>query len=400
MKRAILLMVLRRDGRGLLRGRHEAAAPGRRRARAAEPPPDDFDGRARKVVAQMTLDEKITQLHGLTNKTNHRVVPGLPRLGIPALTVANGPAGAGPAGPGHQGKATALPAPIALAATWDVEAARTHGEIAAEEAGLLGNLLESPDINIARMPHNGRTFEGFGEDPVLAGALAVANIQGIQGRGLIANVKHYAGNNQEANRFHVNDIIDERTLRELYLPAFEASIKEGHCDSLMGAYNKVNGAHCCENDLLLNQVLKGDWGFDGFVTSDFWAVHSTVPTAKNGLDLEMPNDAFFGAALKKAVESGEVPGRCWTRSRPPLPDHDGPGRLGQAARAAPSRPGRGGRPEARGRRRRPAQERRRPAPAQGRGDRFHRPDRPLRRTRHDRRRRQLVGQPDPHRQPR
>jgi beta-glucosidase len=256
----------------------------------------------------MTLDEKIGQLHGLSDNRNHRVVPGFPRLGIPALTVTNGPAGAGPGGPGHEGKATALPAPISLAATWDVEAARINGEVAAGEAAAHGNLLlESPDINIARTPHNGRTFESFGEDPVLAGQIAVANIQGIQGKGVIANVKHYAGNNQEENRFHVDDAIDERTLRELYLLAFEASVKEGHVDSVMAAYNKVNGAFCCENDFLLNQVLKKEWGFDGFVTSDFWAVHSTVPTARNGLDLEMPNGAYFGDRLKKAVESGEVP---------------------------------------------------------------------------------------------
>lgn len=264
--------------------------------------------RARQIVAQMTLDEKIAQLHGIHDKTNYRIVPGLPRLGIPALTVANGPAGLGPAGPGHEGKATALPAPISLAATWDVDAARLNGEIAGSEAAALDNLLlESPDINIARTPHNGRTFEGFGEDPFLAGRLAVANIEGIQSQGVIANVKHYAANNQEQNRHDINEIIDERTLRELYLPAFEAAVKEGRVGSLMGAYNKVNGEYCCENDFLLNQVLKKEWGFDGFVTSDFGAVHSTVPSARAGLDLEMPTGKYFGDALKKAVEAGEIP---------------------------------------------------------------------------------------------
>ena len=262
----------------------------------------DFDARARQIVAQMTLDEKIAQLHGIKDKNNFRVVPGLPRLGIPALTVANGPAGVGPAGPGHQGKATALLAPIALAATWDIDAARTDGELAGSEAAALGNLLlESPDINIARTPHNGRTFEGFGEDPFLAGQLAAPNVQGIQSQGVIANVKHYDANNQEQNRHKVNEIIDERTLREIYLPAFEASVKQGHVGSVMGAYNQVNGEFSCENAFLLNQVLKGDWAFDGFVTSDFGAVHSTVPSARNGLDLEMPTGIYFGDALKKAV---------------------------------------------------------------------------------------------------
>ncbi|MBV9122193.1 MAG: glycoside hydrolase family 3 C-terminal domain-containing protein, partial [Planctomycetes bacterium] len=270
--------------------------------------PADYDARARQIVAQMTLDEKIAQLHGTVDRTHGRVVIGLPRLGIPDLTITNGPAGMGPAGPGHEGKATALPAPIALAATWDVKAARTHGEIAADEAALLGNLLlESPDINIARTPHNGRTFESFGEDPVLSGALAVANIHGVQSRRVLANVKHYTANNQETNRFKVNDDIDERTLRELYLPHFEAAVKEGHVDSVMGAYNKVNGAYCCENEYLLDKVLKGDWKFEGFVTSDFGAVHSTVPTAQHGLDVEMPTGIYWGDALKKAVKSGEVP---------------------------------------------------------------------------------------------
>ncbi len=269
---------------------------------------DPNDARARAVVAQMTLDEKIAQLHGTRDGTHYRVVLGDARLGIPDLPLCNGPAGFGPAGPGHEGKATALPAPIALAATWDVDAARVYGQIAGSESAAYGNvLLEAPDINIARTPHNGRTFESFGEDPFLAGQLSVANILGIQGCGIIANVKHYAANNQEENRHKVNELIDERTLREIYLPAFEASVKEGHVGSLMAAYNKVNGQYCCENDYLLNQVLKKEWGFDGFVTSDFGAVHSTVPSALNGLDVELPTGVYFGDALKKAVTSGQVP---------------------------------------------------------------------------------------------
>jgi beta-glucosidase len=271
-------------------------------------PKKDCDARARKIVAQMTLDEKINQLHGIQNKNNFRIVPGLPRLGIPALPVANGPAGVGPGGPGHEGSATALQAPISLAATWDIEAARSHGQLAGCEAALMGNLLlESPDINIARTPHNGRTFESFGEDPYLAAQLAVANIQGVQNAGVIANVKHFAANNQESNRSKVNDVIDERTLREIYLPAFEASVKQGHVGSVMAAYNQVNGAFCCENCLLLRQVLKDEWGFDGFVFSDFGAVHSALPSIKAGLDLEMPTGIYFGAPLKQAVVAGEVP---------------------------------------------------------------------------------------------
>ncbi len=268
----------------------------------------DFDAQARTIVAQMTLDEKIAQLHGIRNDTAYRIVPGIPRLGIPALTVCNGPVGAGPAGPGHEGKATALPAAISLAAAWDTQAAYSYGKIAGSESVLLGNLLlESPDVNIARTPHGGRTFESFGEDPFLTSRIAVSEIKGIQSCGIIANVKHYAANNQEQNRFKINEIIGERTLREIYLPAFEASVKEGHVGSVMAAYNKVNGTYCCQNDFLLNQVLKHEWKFNGFITSDFGAVHSTIPSAKAGLDLEMPTGIYFGDSLKQAVEAGKIP---------------------------------------------------------------------------------------------
>jgi beta-glucosidase len=274
---------------------------------AAAAPSTDFDARARKIVGQMTLEEKIAQLHGIKDETHYRIVPGLSRLGIPALPLCNGPAGAGPAGPGHEGKATAMPAPISLAATWDTEAARTYGEICGSESADLGNvLLESPDVNIARTPHGGRTFEGFGEDPYLAGQIAVADIQGIQSCGVIANVKHYAANNQEQDRQKINEIIDERTLREIYLPAFEASVKEGRVGSVMAAYNQVNGEFSCQNEFLLSQVLKKEWGFDGFVTSDFGAVHSTVPCAKAGLDLELPTGKYWGDPLKQAVDSGQI----------------------------------------------------------------------------------------------
>ena len=233
---------------------------------------------------------------------------GIPHLGIPDLLVTNGPAGFGPAGPGHQGAATALPAPISLAATWDLDAARGYGAMGAGEAADLGNtFFESPDVNIARTPQNGRTFEAFGEDPFLAGRYSVAEIQGIQAQGIIANVKHFAANDQETNRRLINAQVDERTLREIYLAPFEVSVKEGHVASVMGAYNRLNGAYCCENAPLLNQLLKGEWGFDGFVSSDFGAVHSTIPSALNGLDLEMPGDKYFGGALKAAVQHGQLP---------------------------------------------------------------------------------------------
>ncbi len=268
----------------------------------------DWDARARRLVSQMTLPEKIQELHGIRDRDHYRYVPPVPRLHIPPLRIANGPAGVGPAGDDPQKPATALPAPISLAATWDTAAADRYGVIIGREARDLDyGLLEGPDINIARVPQNGRTFEAFGEDPYLVGRMAVAEIQGIQSRHVIADVKHYVANNQETDRFHIDEIIGERTLREVYLPAFRAAVIEGHAASVMGAYPKVNGVYNCANVPLLDQVLKKEWGFDGFVTSDFGAVHSTVPTAMAGLDLEMPPGIYFGAALEKAVRSGEVP---------------------------------------------------------------------------------------------
>ena len=269
--------------------------------------PADPDTRARHIVARMTLDEKIDQLHGVVTKTENRVVRALPRLGIPAMPMTNGPAGSGRcAGPGHGGPATALPAPISLAATWDPAAAELAGDVAGGETHTLGNsCLESPTVNICRTPRNGRTFEGYGEDPFLSGELVVGNINGLQ-RHVIANVKHFAANNQETNRLKTDTVVDERTLREIYLPAFEAAIVRAHCGSVMAAYNKLNGAFCCENAVLLNDVLKKDWGFDGFVFSDFGAVHSTVGCVTGGLDLEMPTGAYWGKKLKAAVDAGQV----------------------------------------------------------------------------------------------
>ena len=268
----------------------------------------DADARARRIVSQMTLQEKITELHGVGDKVHRRYVPGIPRLGIPPLIVANGPCGVGPGDEPKQLPATALPAPISLAATWDVLLAKDYGVIVGKEAlDLHDTLLEGPDINIARVPQNGRTFEAFGEDPFLVGRLSVAEILGIQSQGEIANVKHYAANNQETDRFHINEIVDERALREIYLPAFEASIKEGHSASIMSAYPQVNGHFCSENDELLKEILKKEWNFQGFITSDFGAVHSTVPTAMATLDLEMPSGKYFGTNLEAAIKSNAVP---------------------------------------------------------------------------------------------
>jgi beta-glucosidase len=292
--------------------------------------------KARALVSQMTLEEKISQVHGGDNgKLIHgvskmtkeqvkeffvamnknpelgriyRIIIGIPRLNIPSMVVTNGPSGVAMGNGLPQLPATALPAPIALAATWDITAAMLYGKTEGVESKILKNgFLEAPCVNIARDPRGGRTFEAYGEDPYLSGKIAVADIEGIQKEGVLANVKHFAANNQETNRFIVNEIIGERTLREIYLPAFEASVKQGHVASLMTAYNKINGPYCSENDLLLNKILRNEWQFDGFLTSDFGAVHSTVPSALYGLDVEMPDNFYFGDSLLAAVKAGKVP---------------------------------------------------------------------------------------------
>jgi len=281
-----------------------AAAP----CSGAQKPAEDAEARARAIVAKMTLEEKIAQVHGIEDGVHFRYVPGLPRLGVPPLRITNGPAGVGHGGLSRQLRATALPAPISLAASWDVDLARRYGMIAGRETRELGSdLLESPDINIIRAPQNGRAFESFSEDPYLVARLAVASIEGTQSVGALANVKHYLANNQEADRRTIDELIGERALREIYMPGFEASVKEANVASLMCAYQKVNGAFNCENGPLLNDVLKKEWHFKGFVISDYGAVHSTVPSALSGLDLEMPVGEYYSSALKTAVEQGAVP---------------------------------------------------------------------------------------------
>jgi beta-glucosidase len=189
-----------------------------------------------------------------------------------------------------------------------VKLARLYGVIIGKESrDLADGLLEGPDINIMRVPQNGRTFEAFGEDPYLVSQMAVNEIEGIQSQHVIAEAKHYDANNQETNRFRINEIIGERALHEIYLPAFKAAVQQAHVGAVMCAYNKVNGVYNCQNKLLLHQILKKDWGFNGFVTSDFGATHSTVRSAMAGLDLEMPTGRYFSSALKTAVQSGRVP---------------------------------------------------------------------------------------------
>src|SRR5581483_4018818 len=231
------------------------------------------------LVAQMTLDEKISQTHTTDKGAGGiaRLVPGIPRLGIPDLRITNGPAGVGTGSVPTQPSATALPAPVALAATFDTALAHRYGLVEGTETLDVGhNLLEAPDVNIVRVPQGGRAFENYGEDPYLAAQLAVANIRGIQRPGLMAEVKHYAANDQETNRKTINEEIDDRTLHEIHLPAFEAAVKRGHVAAVMCAYPSVNGQYMCENQHLLSDVLRDQWGFTGFVQSDAGATHTAV----------------------------------------------------------------------------------------------------------------------------
>lgn len=264
--------------------------------------------RAELLVHAMTLDEKIEQIHMADLKSRPREIPGIERIGIAAFKITNGPAGAGPGDSAVRVPATALPSALALSATWDPKMATLFGSIAGKEVAARGEqLIEAPGVNIVRVPQNGRNFEYFGEDPYLSGQLAISEIEAIQKEGVIAEVKHYAANSQEADRKTVNEIIDERTLREIYLPAFEASVKQSNVAAVMCAYPSVNGQFDCENVHLLKDILRGEWKFQGFVQSDYTATHSTVPAALAGLDLEMKHDSFYDADMKAAVVSGKLP---------------------------------------------------------------------------------------------
>ncbi|MDP3786074.1 MAG: glycoside hydrolase family 3 C-terminal domain-containing protein [Candidatus Omnitrophota bacterium] len=248
------------------------------------------------LISQMTLEEKVKLLAGKEMDT----FP-IDRLGIPALKMTDGPVGM------RFGHATAFPSSVSMAASWDTDLLKKIGWALAREAKGKGrDMLLGPCINIHRVPMGGRNFESFGEDPYLAGRMSVAYIKGVQDEKVIATVKHYAVNNQEWERGSINVIVDERTLREIYLPAFEASIKEGGAWSIMAAYNKVNGFHCTENNHLVNEILKNEWGFKGFMVSDWGATHSTVNCANYGLDVEMPGIEFFNQKLVAAVKNGEV----------------------------------------------------------------------------------------------
>ncbi len=249
------------------------------------------------LISQMTLQEKIDLLGGTGFATK-----AIPRLGIPELKMTDGPLGV------RWNEATAFPSAAAMAASWNPELLYQIGVKLAEETKAKGrNMLLGPCINIVRVPHGGRNFETFGEDPYLTSRLAVAYIQGVQSQQVAACVKHYACNNQENERMTISAEVDERTLREIYLPGFHAAVTEAKSRAVMAAYNKVNGFYCTENDFLQNRILKGEWGFDGLIVSDWGATHHTIEPALNGLDLEMPTGQFFNEDLLEAVQLNKIP---------------------------------------------------------------------------------------------
>jgi beta-glucosidase len=257
------------------------------------------DERAALLLAQMTLEEKMVMVHGKSNDA-YAMAP-IARLGMPALAMTDGPAGI------NEGQATSLPAPIGLAATWDLGAAEQYGELLGSEAQATGhNVFLAPCLDLARVPVYGRLFEAFGEDPILTGQMAVRSIQSVQHHHIVATAKHYNVNTQDENRFEVDAQLDERTLQEIYTLPFAMAVQDGHAGAAMGAFNKVNGVYCCENRHLLTEILKQQVGFTGWVMSDYEATHSTVEAANAGLDQEMPSAKFFGDQLLEAVQTGQV----------------------------------------------------------------------------------------------
>ena len=277
------------------------------------------DARADMVLKEMTLDEKIQMLHGLgwqammgtiESGPGTRAIsalgfiPGVPRLGIPDLQMSDCVEGI--SGAGVKGRyTTALPSAEAMAAGWDPALSYETGTMIGKEMRALGfNMSLGSGINMIREPRNGRVFEYKGEDPLLAGTLAGQELKAEKALHLITDVKHFAVNDQDAGRIVANSIISKRAMRESDLRAFEIALKDSGAGAVMCSYNRINGTYGCENSYTLG-VLKKDWGFKGFVVSDWGATQSTVKAAMAGLDIEMPGDDSFGEPLKKAVRAAK-----------------------------------------------------------------------------------------------
>jgi beta-glucosidase len=264
------------------------------------PTPAEIEQRVDAILARMTLEEKIDTIGGVDSF----YVRANPRLGLPALRMADGPFGVRNVGP-----STAYAAGIALGASWDRELARQVGAMIGRDARARGvHIMLAPGVNIYRAPMCGRNFEYFGEDPYLASRLAVSYIDGMQAQGVSATVKHFLGNDSEIDRHHSSSDMDERTMREIYLPAFEAAVKEAHVGAIMTSYNLVGGVHMSENAALVAGLLKKEWGFGGVVISDWDATYDGVAAANAGLDLEMPSGKLMNRqTLLPAIAAGKVP---------------------------------------------------------------------------------------------
>jgi beta-glucosidase len=257
------------------------------------------EDRVADLLSRLTLEEKIDMLGGVEG---FYIRPN-ERLGIPKIKMSDGPLGVR-----NYGEATAFPAGIAMAATWNPGLMSKVGEMVGREARSKGvHIMLSPGLNIHRAPMCGRNFEYFGEDPFLAGRMAVAYVRGVQSQGVVATVKHFVANNQEYGRHRVSSDMDERTLQEIYLPAFRAAVVEGKAGAVMSAYNLLNGVYCSNNAHLLTDILKGQWKFDGFVMSDWGAVHDGLAALDAGLDLEMPSGKFLNReTILPALREGRL----------------------------------------------------------------------------------------------
>ncbi len=273
-------------------------------ARASAPfvdPARALEERVEDLFGRLTLEEKVGLLAGSAAFT----LEGVERLGVPRIRVADGPTGVR----SNEGEvATVFPVGVAMAATWNPDLTRDVAAAIAREALALDNrVILAPTINIVRTPVWGRNFETYSEDPFLAGALGTAFVHGLQGEGVGASLKHYAVNNQEHARMTVNAIVDERTLREIYLAAFETVVREANPWTVMASYNRINGTYATENHYILKDILKGEWAYDGVVVSDWGAVHTTADSVTGGNDLEMPGPArWYGAKLLDQVRAGTV----------------------------------------------------------------------------------------------
>jgi beta-glucosidase len=280
----------------------------------------DADQRADLMVKAMTLDEKISLVHGagwgvlregdpVSARNNHGAgfVPGIDRLGLPDIQLADSAVGV--RGAARDGRyATLLPSVIGMAASWDPAMGHLYGDVIGRELRDLGfNMSIGGGVDLIREPRNGRNFEYASEDPVLAGTMVGELAMGVQSNQVMGDIKHYALNDQETARTTYNAVLSKRAMQETDLLAFQIAIKMAKPAGVMCSYNIVNGDYACENDYLLNQVLKKDWGFKGWVLSDWEATHSTVKAALAGLDMEQPGGDYFGAPLKQAVLDGKVP---------------------------------------------------------------------------------------------